>query len=157
MIPLFPLFFAFHAHATTPPGLNLAAFQSLTMAAAIKGEVLQGNDYDFHVLMRVTPTNPNKTHHAEYFSAAGVTDTNGKFSAFQVSVVSEHWVKKMNGNWDIDQWIWNAALDGEMQLVNHFRLQETAEGSVVGDDALPLGSPVEQAARWVKKVAEWVK
>jgi hypothetical protein len=157
MIQWLPLLFAFQAHATTPPGMNLAAFQSLTMAASIKGEVLQGNDYDFHVLKRVTPANPNNTHHAEYFSAVGITDTEGKFSAFQVSVVSEHWVKKANGNWDIDQWIWNAALDGEMQLVYHFRLQETADGSVLGDDAMPLGSPEEQAKGWLKKVAEWAQ
>ena len=157
MTLLLPLLLSLHAYATTPPGLDLARFQSLTAAAGIKGEVLQGNDYDFHTLSRLTPANPKKSHHAEYFSAVGITDTEGRFSAFQVSVVSEHWVKKANGNWDVDQWIWNSALDGELQQVYHFRLQEDAGGSVIGDDAIPMGSPAEQLKGWEKKIAEWEK
>lgn len=154
---LLSLLLNFCAHATTPPGLDPVKFTALAQRAVEKGTLLQAGDYDLHVLTRRTPDDPANSHLAEYFSAVGVTQTDGKFVAFRVSAVSEDWRKQPNGDWEIEQWVWDAALDGEPLQIFHTLLKEDARGSVLSDVNLPVGQPTDKAEiqRWEKYVGRW--
>jgi hypothetical protein len=154
---LLSLLMSLSAHAGDPTGLDPVKFTALVQLAAEKGTIFQGDNYDLHALSRLTPADTASTHLAEYFSAVGSVDPFGKFVTSKVSSVQENWVKQPNGNWDIDQWIWSSDLEGRLLHVGHYRLQETESGSVLGDDALPVGSPTDatEIQRWTKFAESW--
>lgn len=151
---LLPIF----AHAGTPTGFDLKIYQHLVAVAIDKGDLIQtGQGYDFKVLKHLAPADDTRPHHADYFSAVGGTGADGHFSAFQVSMVSEDWRKRATGDWEIEQWLWTARLDGTLSSVRHNLLVETVEGSVLDDTTQPSGTADDPAelTRWNAKLQEW--
>ena len=143
-----------------PPGFDLAKYQALSTKAAEKGELLEAPDgLSYKILSRIDPADTSKPHDAEYFSVLGANDSQGRFSIVEISMVSEDWRKRSNGDWEIEQWLWSAATDGILQSVGHYLLVETAEGSVLDDKALPVGKPDDPAelSRWETKLEEWYR
>lgn len=146
------------ARAVPPPAFDLAKYQQLIATAGAKGELLQdGSGLDYKVLSHLDPTDATKPHRADYFAAVGGTDSSGHFGAIQVSMESEDWRKRPNGDWEIEQWMWTASTDGTLGSVAHSLLVENSGGSVLDDQNLPAGEPTDAAeiARWGAKVTEW--
>jgi hypothetical protein len=151
--------FSINAHAALPPGFDLAKYQALIETAGQKGELLHGggDGMDYKVLSRFAPTDTTKPHQADYFSAVGGVDSQGKWGTAEVSMESEDWRKDEKGNWQIEQWMWTAYTDGTLVSVNHALLSETPDHDVLDDQMLPHGQPADavELARWGAKVAEW--
>lgn len=149
------------SYATTlPPGFDLAKYQRLTALASEKGELLQGagpDGMDYKVLTHLDPADTTKPHKADYFSAVGGADSSGHFGAIEVSMESEDWRKRPNGDWEIEQWMWTAWTDGTLVSVGHYLLVESSSGSVLDDKALPVGQAQDPAelARWESKLEQW--
>ncbi len=146
--------------ANTPPGFEAARWEKLWKLVAFIGEKMDfGDNQQLRHFKNIVPENKQAPHKADYFSAIGQLDEFGKFHAREISVVSEDWRKQENGNWEIEQWIFQVRLNGELRSVRHALIIETPEGSVLDVQELPSGavdSP-EELARWGAKLNEWYR
>jgi hypothetical protein len=157
LLTLLAFLFTGAAQAGTPPGFDLARFQALVKTAGEKGAPGQADNYEYRSLSHIAASDVTAPHQAEYFSAMGGVDSHGQFGAFEVSAVSEDWRKRPNGDWEIEQWMWSAMVDGTLLRVNHMLLVESPGGSVLDDSVLPSGAEdsAEELARWGNKITQW--
>ena len=117
-----------------------------------------GNGDELLTLTFRDPADPALAHRAEYVSTVGVRDAAGKYYPQSLTAVSENWQKSADGNWRIEQWIFNATLSGELTSIDHAAVLETQDGRYLGSDNLPVGKPSDPAERnrWALKLDEWV-
>jgi hypothetical protein len=153
LISLFPA-----AEAATPPGFDVAKWELLLKRVELYGEDY-GSEPELRFFSHLVPHNKEIPHTADYFGAYGAKDTEGKFHAYEVSVVSEDWRKQENNNWEIEQWIFRVRLNGELAGVTHTLLIEEPSGRVLDIRSLPVGAPdsPEEIERWGGKLSEWLK
>ena len=159
LIALFALLASpFSANAATPPGFDSAKWDQLVAKVALVGMPGSIADYETRTFSNLQPADKTQPHLAEYFSTMGVFDSAHRYNALYVSAVSENWSKDGDGNWVIDQWIWQVDLRGNLKSVYHGILVETANGTVLDVRNAPAGaadSP-EELQRWGAKLAEWL-
>lgn len=77
-------------------------------------------------------------HTANYINLWGYTASDGSFSTMEVTLVSEYWIVRPDGNWHIDQWIFRLDTDAAIQARAHITLVETPGRRVLEDTADPL-------------------
>ena len=145
--------------AENPSGINQKKWNELLVSIATKGETMSGsNGLEYRVYSRLNPKDLTVSHSAEYLSVVGFINADMKFQGLETSAVSENWVLNKEGNWEIDQWVFRAALDGTLVKIFHVFLLETANGGVLKYDLLPVGSVTDEAEaqRWVAKANEWL-
>lgn len=144
--------------ANTPPGFETARWEKLWKLAAFIGEKMNfGENQQLRHFKNIVPENQALPHKADYFSTIGVLDQFGKYHAQEISVVSEDWRRQGNGNWEIEQWIFQVRLNGDLKSVRHALVIKTPDGLVLDIQELPSGaadSP-EELARWGTKLHEW--
>lgn len=140
-----------------PPGFDESRFLNLLHFAAEKGKPMKVDAYEYRVLSNISEPDPSKTHYSDYFSLVGGTDSAGNFGVLEISAVSEFWERQANGNWIIDQWIWEVAPNGELIRNLHYIIVETFDGSVLELKYLPNDGPQapEELARWGAKLDQW--
>lgn len=82
-------------------------------------------------------------HVVDYINIWGDVDSRGAFAESNVTMVSEDWRIGTDGNWHIDQWIFETDLEGATTRAAHNALVETRDGRVLGYDNenLPQGDP----------------
>jgi hypothetical protein len=144
------------AFASTTASASADQWNQLVNETVQKGTDAVYGDSDWKILARVVPGDTSKPRQADYFSTIGGVGPDGKYLASAVSVVSENW-QITNGNWDVDQRIYNLTINGDLIQVNHNHLMEKMDGTVIGDDSLPVGkiTDADVLAEWNKKLAEW--
>ena len=141
-----------------PVGFDPQTWQKLVQTTIEKGNALfLDNDQEIRTLKKITPDNSQVSHQAEYFSTLGQTDSNGKYQASEVSVVSENWQLKENNIWLIDQWIYRVSISGELLGIMHDEMRETTDGQYLDGQNFPTGEVDDPAtiALWGKKLNQW--
>ncbi len=142
-----------------PPGFDAQKWNSFVQKVVAFGESTLIEPYTFRHLSRLQPQDKTKPHQADYIRTTGVVDSQDNYIPFSVSAVSENWAVNAEGNWVIDQWLWDVNLDGGLETVQHFMLVETPSGTVLDVQNLSAGQPssAEELARWSDKFAEWLR
>lgn len=105
-----------------------------------KGTDMESFDGTYRTLSYIHPENKEDTHWAKYLSAVGAADSQGKFHAWRIHAVFEHWVLNQNNQWEIDQWLYVLNLQGQIQRLNHYYLKEEKDGHVLEHKQLQTGS-----------------
>ena len=158
---LFPVLLQVSAQASAgsvPPQFDAQKWSALVAAAAASTDSMDTDYGQFRSLTRITPLSTDKPHQADYFSAVGYPDSeSGRFSVMYLSAVSETWAIDANGNWDVDQWIYQLTTEGELASVAHYHLVEQPDGRVLGDDVVPTKGADDpgELQHWGEKLAEW--
>lgn len=152
------LFSTIPAFADTPANFDATKWNTLVQNVSAKGtraDLVDG--VTFKTFSVINPRDTARPHTAEYFSTVGSVDSEGQFAATSVSAVSENWSIDQEGNWVIDQWLWNTTLNGDLLSLNHSVLRETATGRVLSIDTFPTGGVHDTAelARWGAKLDFW--
>jgi hypothetical protein len=124
--------------ATAPKGAGADAWNAI-LAKAEAGGTYSPENEDIPATMglqRVVGA-AAADHVADYFNLWGGKDANGVFQAGSASFVSEDW-RIIDGDWNIDQWIFQLNMDGSIAQPTHNVLVETMDGQVLQDDGDPL-------------------
>lgn len=106
-------------------------WDELVQKAAASSEELESPYGNYRILKYLAPNDASVAHRAEYFSAVGFVDADGKFYLDHIEVVSENWGIDAAGNWDIAQWGFSVTTDGKVVRYLHNRLVEDREGRVL--------------------------
>lgn len=121
-----------------------------------EGTPLEFQHGELRSLRHIEPSDISLPHVAEYISTIGAVDFEGRYVAFSVSAVNEDWRLTDTGYWNIEQWIFESDLDGNMTRFFHRTIVEDGEGRVleiIDHPKDPIDSP-EMTGRWesLKKV-----
>ena len=140
-----------------PPGFDPAKWQQLVERIVQKGAHMDTDDGAWRSLTSIVPADPTAPHLANYISTIGGYDSSGTYVAEEVSQVSENWQIDSNKNWNVDQWIFQVSLEGELSQLAHNTLIETIDGQVLDDHSLHTGSISDPAelAHWEKLLDAW--
>ncbi len=144
--------------ANTPPEFDAARWQKLWQLTAFIGEKMEvGDGRELRFFKNIVPENKQEPHRADYLSVIGLIDSFGQFQPMEVSVVSEDWRKRPNNDWEIEQWIFQLRMNGELKWLSHSLLIEDPNGHVLDIQTLPSGEPdsPEMLERWGAKLQEW--
>jgi hypothetical protein len=156
---IFALFlFALTGHAGTPPAFDAAKWNALVNRVEQTGKISEGTDEEYRTLENVVPKDPTRARQVDYFSAVGVSNAAGHFTAYHISAVSETWTLSTAGNWSVDQWIWDLALDGNLRGLSHSVITESSAGKILGVQPASTNGPDDPAelSRWGAKLASWL-
>ncbi len=105
-----------------------------------------GQGFTYKYVEKIEPSDRNKPRTALYFTGKGVVSEDSVFHIFEVSVVFEKWAFNADGNWVINQWIFQTNLQGELLRTMHIHMVQTLDGRVLEHDGLPVGSIEEQTS-----------
>ena len=145
------------ANAATAPNFDLARWSKLMNRMILEGSRTDSTYGTMLSLSKVNPPDESKSRQAEYISVLG-TYSDNIFMPLMVSAVSETWTLLDNGNWDIDQRIYNTQPMGDLSKVLHLHIVKSSDtNTVLTYDHLPVGEiySVEELTNWGKKLNEW--
>ena len=80
----------------------------------LKGKMTATPFGDYMTLANIEPMDEAESHAADYFSLVGVMGEDQKFSFSTIEVVSEKWQLNVDGNWQIDQFLFRISPAGEI-------------------------------------------
>ena len=142
-----------------PQAFNAQDWQALVDQASNKGQVMPfGDGMELHYLAKFDPADTQGPHNAAYFSVVGVRDSDGVFHPLNISLVDENW-QITDGNWWIDQWIFQGDLDGSLVKTGHSRIVETPKNIVLETKDFPT-QPVTDSRSldlWGLELSRWHK
>lgn len=147
--------FSVAAWAGKPVDFDPNSWKSLLDHASQNGERRDFANGSFLILSRVVPEDPNVTHQADYFSLVGSFGMDGEFRRNRAEAVSESWVLRPSGLWEIDQWLFVLSLDGTVGMKLHRHLVRTEDGLVRQADSVPT-TEKEYMDRWNALLKAWV-
>lgn len=132
-------------------------WDQLVQKMVTEGTPLEFQHGELRMLSHLEPQDPTLSHVAEYISTIGAVDLEGHYVAFSVSAVNEDWHLTDAGIWNIEQWIFEADLAGQLTRVYHRWIVMDQQGSVlelIEDPQGPLDSPA-LSARWESVKKTW--
>lgn len=135
------------------PGIDGAKFESLVKKTIFEGQVLQ-NIYGTTIYLgRVVPQDTTKPRSADYFTAV-VTVRDNIVIPTRYDVVSENWSISAEGNWVIDQFIFQLTPAGDLDKALHQRVTETPEMSVIKVEQIPAPIAAPETQETLRKVMD---
>ena len=140
-----------------PPGFDLAKWHALLETTGKNGKAVKTELGETRTVSRIVPNDLTVTHHADYLTTRGYTDSENKFHAGTTFSVSENWQLHADGNWYIDQWLYELSFYGDVISLNHMSIVERPDASVLDYNEIPnlgLTSP-EELGRWGKQLDLW--
>lgn len=147
---------SFGVPAFAAPEFNPAEWDRLVAQASASENRLPFDESELRYLEFLEPADKSAPHLAEYFSVVGVNGPDG-FFAYKVSLVIEDWQKTADGNWAIDQWIYEAGMSGDIYRLMHIEMTQAPGGRVLDYKHLPVGAPnsPEEQERWQGFLSRW--
>lgn len=142
--------------ASSANAVDPVLWHELVQATIDKGETLYAADVTLRYLGDLAPPDISSSHNANYFGIYGI-ENGGIFFPGSVSVVDESWVLNSKSQWEIDQWVYAASLEGRLTQVSHGKIVEDLRGRVLETIDFPTGGVSDPGVQgqWIKKIKFW--
>jgi hypothetical protein len=151
------LFFLGASANTIAPGIDDVQWNQIIQKALSTATPVERTRGTYFTLVRMTPNDPTRSHHSEYFSVVG--DYSGTvFNPMEVLQVSETWHLNKKGNWEIEQYFFDVGINGRLTNENHQRLVETPEHEILDQALIPNGgvNDPKVLSTWGKILKTWL-
>lgn len=138
----------------TPVKKEISAnWKKLVETVLKSGKVVSNSFNDYLFIENIQPQDQSQSHTANYFSLVGYI-ADGVIHADRIEVVSENWQLDIEGNWNIDQWLFKVSEAGEVTWSAHIGMVQTPKRIITKHEYYEYNKD-EEALNWKRVLGGW--
>lgn len=148
------LLFGLSVYAQSEQSVSSKNWNKILDSVQKTGKLLESPYGDYLYVEHIEPADTAKAHVANYFSLVGGYDIDGVFQYAHIEVVSENWQINGDGNWQIDQYLYRIATDGQIQTSSHVDMIQTKDRVVLKHEIMNFDEAAAKS-NWQRILNNW--